>query len=130
MSYKSKENITYDILSIEVDYTKYTFEFLVTNTSDKKNKPVFTIYTKYPDEEITSLKEYTLDEIDIKEKIICKVELDLMFFAKMDDYDPLSDTFMTPYLNPGVYEFYIGDEKCQEFIYSFSYDEKIIFKID
>lgn len=130
MSYKSKENILYELLKIEVDYTKYTFEFLITNKGDEKNKPVFTIYTKYPDEEITSLKEYTLDEIDINEEIICKVELDLMFYAKMDDYDPMSSTFMTPYLNPGVYEFYIGDDNTQEFIYKFSYDERIIFKID
>lgn len=130
MSYKSKENILYELLKIEVDYTKYTFEFLITNKGDEKNKPVFTIYTKYPDEDITSLKEYTLDEIDINEEIICKVELDLIFYAKMDDYDPLSDTFMTPYLNPGIYEFYIGDDNIQEFIYSFSYDERLIFKID
>ena len=128
MSYKSKDNVLYELMSSQVDYTKYIFEFLITNKSDKKEIPSLTIYTRFPDEEITSLKEYSTDEINPQERAILRIEFDLLFYGNMDDYDPDSETFMRPYLNPGIYEFYIGDDSNMELIYRFSYDIKIVFK--
>ena len=128
MSYKSKDNVLYELMSSQVDYTKYIFEFLITNKSDKKEIPSLTLYTRFPDEEITSLKEYTTDEINPQERAILRIEFDLLFYGSMDDYDPDSETFMRPYLNPGIYEFYIGDDSNMELIYRFSYDTKIVFK--
>lgn len=128
MSYKSKDNVIYELMSSQVDYTKYIFEFLITNKSDKKVIPSLTLYTRFPDEEITFLKEHTTDEINPQERVILNIEFDLLFYANMDDYNPDSDTFMRPYLNPGIYEFYIGDDSNMELIYRFSYDTKIVFK--
>ncbi len=128
MSYKSKDNVLYELMSSQVDYTKYIFEFLITNKSDKKVIPSLTLYTRFPDEEITSLKEYSTDEINPQERAILRIEFDLLFYGCMDDYDPDSETFMRPYLNPGIYEFYIGDDSNMELIYRFSYDTKIVFK--
>ena len=128
MSYKSKDNVLYELMSSQVDYTKYIFEFLITNKSDKKEIPSLTLYTRFPDEEITSLKEYTTDEINPQERAILRIEFDLLFYGNMDDYDPDSETFMRPYLNPGIYEFYIGDDSNMELIYRFSYDTKIVLK--
>ena len=128
MSYKSKDNVLYELMSSQVDYTKYIFEFLITNKSDKKEIPSLTLYTRFPDEEITSLKEYSTDEINPQERVILRIEFDLLFYGNMDDYDPDSETFMRPYLNPGIYEFYIGDDSNMELIYRFSYDTKIVFK--
>ena len=128
MSYKSKDNVLYELMSSQVDYTKYIFEFLITNKSDKKEIPSLTLYTRFPDEEITSLKEYSTDEINPQERAILRIEFDLLFYGSMDDYDPDSETFMRPYLNPGIYEFYIGDDSNMELIYRFSYDTKIVLK--
>ncbi|MBR4237295.1 hypothetical protein IKQ02_02545 [bacterium] len=128
MSYKSKDNVLYELMSSQVDYTKYIFEFLITNKSDKKEIPSLTLYTRFPDEEITSLKEYSTDEINPQERAILRIEFDLLFYGSMDDYNPDSDTFMRSYLNPGIYEFYIGDDSNMELIYRFSYDTKIVFK--
>ena len=130
MSYQSKDNVIYELMSVEVDYTKYVFELLITNKSDKPQIPFITLYTRFPEEEITSLNKYSIDEIKSNERAILKIEIDLLFYANMDDYDPDSETFMTPYLNPGIYEFYIGDDENMELIYKFSYDSKIIFKYE
>ena len=122
-----------EIISSSVTGTRYRFDVLVKNTGNFKGKEVVEIFLKAPKGKLSKAEKVLVGfvktkELDVNEETNCLIEFDLKDFSSFDD-DPSSFSYSHYVLEKGVYEFYLSnDERNDELVYSFSYDDNILVK--